>query len=134
GDDAADALGRQAAAPVGGVAGLGARPLAGAGLGDWSGGPGGLAEGGSEEVDAFWPRRARKSRTSPSRESARCCKAPMRASRSRRPGQRRLAREASEAGDRFAAAPVPVVGMDGDRPRRTPQPLLHGSVVALPLE
>ena len=55
---------------------------------------GGLAEGGSEGLLAFWPRRDRKSHTSASGACTRSCEGVMRASRSRHPGPLRRAMQA----------------------------------------
>src|SRR5262249_59774399 len=71
----------------GGGAGRAAPLPAGLGLDDGGGGAGGLADGGREEVDAFCPRRASRSRTRASSSATRRSRAAMRASRSRQPGQ-----------------------------------------------
>src|SRR5207244_3115419 len=53
------------------------------GLGAW----GGLWEGGNDELEAFWLSRSSRSRTRASRAATCCCRAAMRRSRSRHPGQ-----------------------------------------------
>jgi hypothetical protein len=96
GDGTGDALRRETALQVGGVAGLGAGLVAGMGLGDRLGGTWAVGRGGVEELVALVPRRAVRSRTSASVRSATGrFRSAISASRSRHPGHVTVATTAS---------------------------------------
>src|SRR5205814_2129745 len=82
------------------------------------GAAGGLAEGGKEELVAFWPRRACRSRTTARRSATSRSNAAMRVSRSRQPGQLDSAIPSGYIVRRLAAAPLRENRLNGYELRR----------------